>query len=240
MNEGNEKNRKEKIIPKSLAIKRRLIKQGKQEIVRFSAISLILSVIALVIEGYLTIKYFGTDPYANYALLLLFLGLIGISGAYWLNPKSLFVLNDYYLKDVEKTGQFIVSILMTILCIAIIQVVLKTTFRLALSLTDLLMYFIASAIVEELFFRMFLVSYFKLKTRLKSFGIVISAFVFMLFHIPTYWPSVEMLSAMFLGGCVFGAAFLLTKDITAGMIAHLTINTISFVVSTGGLLLFVK
>lgn len=194
---------------------------------------------AIVIEGYLTWKYFGKDAYANYSLLLLILGIVSISGAYWLNPRA-FVLNDYYLKNMEKNFQFIEWIIFTIAIIGIIQIILKVSFRLALSLTDLFMYFIATAIIEELFFRMFLVSFLQLKMRIKGLGIVVSAIIFMLFHIPAYWPSIEMLLAMFLGGCVFAISFLSSKDITVTMVAHLTINVLSFVISTGGLLLFVK
>ena len=231
------KNKTEKIIPKSLAKKKGLLQKENQALVRFSSISLILSAVAIFIEGYLAWSYFGKDLYANYSLLLLFLGIVSVSGAFWLNPKA-FVLNDYYLKD-EKAGlQFFSLILGTMACVGMMQALLKVPFRLALSTTDLYLYFVASAIIEELFFRMFLIGIFETKTKLKWAGLFIAAFVFALFHIPTYWPNVEILLAMFLGGIIFGFFFVASKDVTITMIAHICINLIvvgSLLMQTGSI-----
>lgn len=214
-----------------------MAQKENQEIVRFSSISLILSVVAIVIEGYLTWSYFGKDAYANYSLLLLVLGIVSVSGAYYLNPK-VFVLNDYYLKDAKESMRFFTLILATMACVGVMQALLKLTFRLALTTSDLYLYFVASAIIEELFFRMFLIGFFETKTRLKWMGVFISAFIFMLFHIPAYWPSVEMLLAMLLGGLLFGLFFLASKDITITMIAHICVNLIvvgSLLIQTGSI-----
>ena len=209
------KNRKEKNYGKS------------SELIRFSFISIILIFASILIEFYLTWKYFGKDPYANYSLLLLFLGIIGLFGAYWLNPVKLFDLKDYYLKDKVEGLRFLSLILITMVLVGGTMAFLNVSFRLALSTTDLYLYFLASAIIEELFFRMFLVGFFETKTKLKGVGIIVSAFIFAIFHFDAYGHSLEMMLAMFLGGIVFGIIYLLSKDITITMVAHLFINIIA-------------
>ena len=209
------KNRKDKTIKKT------------SRLIRFNSISIVLTCTSIMVELYLTWKYFGKDPYANYSLLLLFLGIIGLFGAYWLNPTTLFDLKDYYLKDMVEGLRFLSLILITMVLVGASMAVLNVSFRLALSTTDLYLYFLASAIIEELFFRMFLVGFFETKTKLKGVGIIISAFIFTIFHYDAYGHSLEMMLAMFLGGIIFGIIYLLSKDITITMIAHLFINIIA-------------
>lgn len=209
------KNRKEKTTKKS------------SELIRFNSISIVLTCASIMVELYLTWKYFGKDDYANYSLLLLFLGIIGLFGAYWLNPTTLFDLKDYYLKDMVEGLRFLSLILITMVLVGSSMAVLNVTFRLALSTTDLYLYFLASAIIEELFFRMFLVGFFETKTKLKGLGIIVSAFIFTIFHFPAYGHSLEMMIGMFAGGIIFGIIYLLSKDITITMIAHLLINIIA-------------
>ena len=214
----------DKITPKN----RKEKNYGKgSELIRFNSISIVLTCASIMVELYLTWKYFGKDPYANYSLLLLFLGIIGIFGAYWLNPVKLFDLKDYYLKDKVEGLKFLSLILITMVLVGSCMAFLNVTFRLALSTTDLYLYFLASAIIEELFFRMFLIGFFETKTKLKGVGIIVSAFIFAIFHFDAYGHSLEMMLAMFLGGIVFGIIYLLSKDITITMVAHLFINIIA-------------
>jgi len=134
-------------------------------------------------------------------------------------------LNDWYLRNSEKSLQFLAYILVVMVGVGMMMFALQTQFRLALSTTDLYLYHIASAIIEELFFRMFLINFIKKYSKSTILSILTSSFLFSIAHLLSGY-GIELLIAMFLGGLIFSAAYLAWKDITIPMIAHLIINTI--------------
>jgi len=215
-----------RILPISKAREKGLNK-SKTELVRFSTISLILVFIALFIEVYLTSKYLGKDLYANYSLFLVVLGGMGLLGSYHLNPKlfDFSRLNDQYLRNSTKSLQFLTNILVVMVSVGVMMFALQTQFRFALSTTDLYLYHVASAIIEELFFRMFLINFLKKYSKSTILSVLFSSFLFSIAHLLSGY-GIELLLAMFLGGLIFSAAYLAWKDITIPMLAHLIINVI--------------
>ena len=103
----------------------------------------------------------------------------------------------------------------------------QTIFRLTLTTEDLYMYYVAGAIIEEGMFRMFIVSFFMMKTKIKYVGIIISSVIFMVSHWSVYGQSPDMMLAVFLSGVMFGIFYVMSKDITITMIAHIIINLIA-------------
>jgi len=217
-----------KIVPLAYAKEKGLAKKNNEEseLLRFSSISILLAVMAIIIEAYIIWKYIGKDLYANYSVLLLVLGLIGFTGVFFLNPSGIFNFNDYYMKDLESGLKFLSYILMLVVSVGVMMFVLNFSYRFALELVDLYLYYLAAAVIEELFFRMFLVNLLR-RVKLGWFSIIISALIFMIAHWDAYGHSLQMMTAMFLGGIIFGAFYLLSKDITITMLGHLIINLIS-------------
>lgn len=229
-----------KIIPISRAREKMLDKYSpvKDNPVRFSSISLILAIIAIIIEIYIIGKYHGKDDYANYSILLLILGIFGFTGAFMLNKEGIFVLNDYYLKSVNGALKFITSVVGLLLAMGFLMLTLRATFRFALEAIDLYLYYLAAAVIEELFFRFFLIS-LVMRVRIQllppviSKGIsailalFISSTIFMIAHWEVYGHSGELMTAMFIGGIIFGLFFIIMKDITINMVAHLIINLLN-------------
>lgn len=225
---SNDKKMTDKIIPLRIARKKGLIKSNEKELIKFSTISLILVSLALAIECYITMKYLGTDPYANYSLLLVFLGFIGVTGSYWMNP-DLFSRNDHYLTNSTQSLKFMSYILGVMAMTGVMMFSLQASFRLALSTSDLYLYHLASAIIEELFFRMFLINFFNKmfnkKYNFTIFSIIFSSLLFGLAHVLSGY-GIELIIAMFFGGLIFSMAYLFSRDITVPMLAHAFINII--------------
>lgn len=187
----------------------------------FSPISLLLFIFGIVGEAYITIKYIGKDPYANYSLILLILGVISFSGVLYLN-KGQIRLQEKYIKQPVIWTSYIVFLMFIL---AVTWFVARTQLKYALSDTDLYFYYISTAIMEEMFFRMFLCSLLKIKFDTPVLIIIpFTAFLFMLIHIEFYGDQPVFLGVMFIGGLFFSIFYIYTKDITITMIAHILLN----------------
>ena len=88
---------------------------------------------------------------------------------------------------------------------------------------------IISPIYEEIFYRGFLYRWFRVKWGVPA-GILLSSFVFMLVHIPTY----NTLPINFLSGVIFSWTYEKTKSIYPGMIIHAVFNGIAVVLTVTG------
>ena len=196
-------------------------------LVSFTPISLLLAIVALVGELYITVKYIGKDNYANYSLLLLFLGIIAIVGVFYLNKER----NDkiqFQYQFMEEPVMWIFYIAFIVLILSISWAIAKITVRFALSTTDMYFYYISTAVIEELFFRMFLCSFLKLKINLHpAIVVLISSLLFTLIHIEAYYNKPYALVVMCVGGLVFSISYLKFKDITIPMVAHVIINLVA-------------
>lgn len=201
--------------------------QKEESFAKYTPISLFLKITAIIIMIYLTTKYFGVNEWGNYTLMFSLMGIFSIVGVVWLNKGNIIVLQMDYLKDSFKAVLFGVYIILLVFIIALIMFISQTIFRLTISTEDMYMYYVAGAILEEGLFRMFIVSFFMVKTKLKYLGIVISSIIFMLSHWAVYGQSPDMMLAVLLSGIMFGIFYVISKDITITMIAHIIINLIA-------------
>jgi len=105
----------------------------------------------------------------------------------------------------------------------------KFVFSLSITGTDRLIYHLFSAVSEELFYRGFLINLFERIFQELSWGkwigVFISAVLFMAGHL-SYWGDSLKLLAVFGGGLIFGIFYAIWRDLTALMVAHMTINGI--------------
>ena len=201
--------------------------QKEESFAKYTPISLFLKITAIMIMMYLTAKYFGVNEWGNYTLMFTIMGILSIVGVVWLNKGNIIILQMDYLKDSFKAVLFGVYIVLLIFIIALIMFISQTVFRLTLSTEDLYMYYVAGAIIEEGMFRMFIVYFFMVKTKIKYFGIIISSIIFMFSHWEVYGQSPDMMLAVLLSGIMFGIFYVMSKDITITMIAHIIINLIA-------------
>ena len=88
---------------------------------------------------------------------------------------------------------------------------------------------IISPIYEEIFYRGFLYRWFRVKWGVPA-GILLSSFVFMLVHIPTY----NTLPINFLSGVIFSWTYEKTGSLYPGMIIHAVFNGIAVALTAIG------
>ena len=201
--------------------------QKEESFAKYTPISLFLKITAIIIMVYLTTKYFGVNEWGNYTLMFVVLGTLSFVGVLWLNKGNIIVLQMDYFKDTFKAVLFVVYVVLLVFIIALIMFISQTIFRLTLTTEDLYMYYVAGAIIEEGMFRMFIVSFFMMKTKIKYVGIIISSVIFMVSHWSVYGQSPDMMLAVLLSGIMFGIFYVMSKDITITMIAHIIINLIA-------------
>jgi membrane protease YdiL (CAAX protease family) len=200
---------------------------GGSTIAKFNPFSLLLLVSALFIELYLIGKYLGRDPYANYSILLFTLGFIPIPGLYLLNDKDILDRETKFTKDLWETIKLFGYSFLVFGFLAVIQVLTQLSFRLALSTTDLYFYFLAAGIIEEAFFRMFLLRVFMKYLRSpwgKIVGTIISSVFFMFAHLGAYGTTLPVLLSMLFFGIFLCITYLSFKDITPNMLGHMGYN----------------
>lgn len=209
------------------------ITQEEYLLVSFTPISFLLYIIAMIGELYITLKYYGSDPYANYSLFLFILGIISFAGMVYLNGGGVIRFQYRFLKE-PVIWLFCVVFLMFSLAVA--WTVAKVGIRYALSDTDLYFYYISTAVIEEMFFRMFICGMLRIKFNLNIIIVILfSSALFMFFHIEHYMMQPYALGVMFFGGIMFSIFYLYTKDITVTMVAHVVVN----IFAVGNLLMVV-
>ena len=216
-----------KIISYKMAESLGWTENKEESFAKYTPISLFLKLTAIFIMAYLTTKYYGVNEWGNYTLLMLVLGILSFVGVLWLNKGNIMILQIDYLTDSYKAILFVFYIVIGVFTIALIMFISQMVFKLTISTEDMYMYYVAGAIIEEGMFRMFIVSFFMIKTRIKYFGIIISAFIFMLSHWEVYGQSPDMMLAVMLSGILFGIFYVMSKDITITMIIHIIINLIA-------------
>ncbi len=197
---------------------------------KINPLGLLMLSFALLSEIYLIVKYIGIETSVYYSMLLFGLGTIAIIGMIWLTKGDFITYKLPFMKDTWSGIVYILAIGSLVAMIGIMMVVLKTSFRYALELVDVYFYYLAAAVIEEAFFRMFFISLFIQKSPNKKIGVIlgvfISSFIFMIAHWASYGTSLVLMLSMFFGGLLFSAYYLVFKDITITMLAHLIINLI--------------
>ena len=187
---------------------------------------------------YIASRYYGTDAYGGFAVVLLILGSIALIGILFIRREKISKLQNYYLQDSEHLTYFIGAIAAIVALLSLSWIILGLMFRYALSVTELYFYYLGAAIMEELFFRFFLCGALKSKIfgemnkrlpeNIENLIIaIISAIAFMLAHYEYYGESLMGMLSMFFGGIVFALFYLYTKDISITIIAHMIMNFIA-------------
>ena len=197
---------------------------------QINPLGLLMLSFALLSEIYLIVKYIGKETSAYYSLLLFVLGTIALMGMIWLTKGKFITYELPFMKDIWSGIVYILAIGSLVAIIGVVMVILQASFRFALELVDVYFYYLAAAVIEEAFFRMFFISLFVQKYPNKKIGMIIgvflSSFIFMIAHWTIYGTSLSLMLSMFFGGLLFSAYYLVFKDITIPMLAHLIINLI--------------
>jgi len=224
-------------------------KQGKKKLeknidfMKFNPISFLLFITALLIEIYLISKYGGSEPSTIYSIILFALGLVALIGLLWLNKGEILV-REFPIKSLKDGVKYIIGLLILIASITIMMLIVRVSFKLAMENIDIYFYYIAAAIIEEAFFRMFLISLFISKIPNKLFGLIIgvlvSSLIFMLAHYSAYGQQVDLMLSMFLGGLTFSVFYIYFRDITITMWGHMIINLIVTYQQIGSILMQVS
>lgn len=197
---------------------------------KINPLGLLMLSFALLSEIYLIVKYIGKETSAYYSLLLFGLGTVALIGMIWLTKGRFITYELPFMKNIWSGIVYILAIGSLVAIIGIMMLFLKASFRYALELVDVYFYYLAAAVIEEAFFRMFFISLFIHKYPNKRIGIIIgvfvSSFIFMIAHWASYGHSLSLMLSMLFGGFLFSAYYLAFKDITIPMFAHLIINLI--------------
>lgn len=226
------------------SIKNENRKEGKQrtsgmEWVQFSPVSLLFTIFGLFGVGYIALKYLGSDRYGDYGLILLILGLISIVCIIALNSrKSLKLNNRFDFSDFSSLLTFTIWVFALIFSLELAILSLQLTVRYSLTPSDLMFYYVSTAIIEELFFRMVLCGFFKIYTKLHNIWIaLLAAIPFGMVHWEAYSGNLLLILTMYVGGIIFSLFYLYTRDITVTMTAHMIINIITvgtLIIAMGG------
>jgi len=215
-----------------------------RSIMKFNIVSLMFTLLALFMELYLISKYTGSSDtsssaYVPFMISLFLQGAFGFAGIIILNlfNKEVFLEKEFPFKDGKQGLYYLIGILSLFLFQMIVQTVVQVVFRLAMEPIDIYFYYLAAAVIEEIFYRMFLISlimflFSRINARIPEFimtflAMIISSFIFMLVHISAYGERPDLLAAMFFVGMVLATYYILFKDITVPIIGHLLINLLA-------------
>lgn len=197
---------------------------------KINPLGLLMLSFALLSEIYLIVKYIGKETSVYYSMLLFVLGTVAVIGMIWLTKGKFITYELPFMKDIWSGIVYIFAIFSLVAVIGIMMLILQASFRYALELVDVYFYYLAAAVIEEAFFRMFFISLFIEKYPNKKIGLImgvfLSSFIFMIAHWASYGTSLSLMLSMFFGGLLFSAYYLVFKDITIPMLAHLIINLI--------------
>lgn len=206
---------------------------------QFNAISLMFLSLALFIELYLIAKYSGISDFVPFSISLFSQGTAALIGIILINiaNKTFFLDKEFPIQTGKQGAYYLIGIFSLFTLQMIVQAVVQIVFRLAMETVDIYFYYLAAAVIEEAFYRMFLISlivfvFSKINTEIPEFVIIfvamiISSFVFMMVHLSAYGERPDLLLAMFFVGMVLAIYYIIFKDITVPMIAHLLINLVA-------------
>ncbi len=147
------------------------------------------------------------------------------------------VLRDYEQDTLEKTLTF-VFIGTAVISVGnyISSMYFKTPFTgtaYSITGTDVLTFYIAMAIVEELMFTFLFQITFEQLSSNSYIGIGVRAFAFMIFHSAVYNQQLDLLASTFIGGLVLASTFKLSKRLSVNIMIHIFTNIIATWVTVG-------
>lgn len=226
-------------IYKKQANKNKNQKQLDKSFMQFNVVALTIFSLALFVELYLINKYAGISNFVPYSISLFLQGTVALIGIILINVaiKQFFLDKEFPIQTGRQGFYYLIGILSLFILQMVVQAVVQIVFRLAMEPIDIYYYYLAAAVIEEVFYRMFLISlivfiFSKINTEIPEFVIIfvamiISSFVFMMVHLSAYGERPDLLLAMFFVGMVLAIYFIIFKDITVPMIAHLLINLVA-------------
>lgn len=190
-------------------------------------VSFIIGIIAMLIMGYIGIKYIGAEAdydksFGKWAFIHTFYCFCGLFIAPVISGNSIVPQKKF---SFDSFKHFLIIFLST----AWFQFFIS---MLSVSGTDRKLYHIFSAVSEELFFRAFLIPViirmlpFEKILYSKIIAVIISGSMFAFGHV-NYWNDpISMLSVLG-AGLIFGAFYAFWNDITANSGAHMLNNIIA-------------
>ncbi len=199
----------------------------KQQI--FTKVIVVISIVGFLILTYFGLRYVNTEDisdksWSTFSLIQASFILVGFLGTSILVGGTFFPTR---LKSVDlETITRVMGIMMFITGIQIL-----TSIKLSISNTEQALYFIFVAIGEELFFRSFLIELmrkFEVKNRIlhNFLMVIVSTGLFMAIHTNYYNDSSKMLTVG-LSGVVLAIVYIIYRDITANILAHVLNNSIA-------------
>jgi membrane protease YdiL (CAAX protease family) len=191
-------------------------------------LSYLLGSLALGILLYLGIRHlndvdeFG-QSWGKYALLQATFCLIGLVGSLLIVEQKIFPTK--FRKITIDTG---IRVFIILICSMISQYLVKT--QLSVSTSERALYYLFAGIGEELFFRLFLMETIRKiagdTPASKMIGVIFSTIAFTAIHV-NYYDDIAQLTAVFIGGLILAAFYLIWRDITANMLAHFLLNLVA-------------
>jgi hypothetical protein len=212
---------------------------------QFNIVSLTFIGIALFIELYLINKYAGISNFVPYSISLFIQGAVALAGIILINiaSKQLFLDTEFPIQTGKQGFYYLIGIVSLFVLQTVVQAVVQIVFRLAMETIDIYYYYLAAAVIEEVFYRMFLISlivfiFSKINAKIPEFvvifvAMIISSFIFMMVHISAYGERPELLLAMFFVGMVLAIYYIIFKDITVSIMGHLLINLAATAIMLG-------
>jgi membrane protease YdiL (CAAX protease family) len=197
-----------------------------QEELNHTKVSFTLSMIATSIMLFLGLLHYNSLGYegdwGKFALTQALWGYIGFFGAQIIKNQKIIpkVFREFDLN----TGIYSVSVLAAAMLTQII-----TQYVFTITTTEQALYYVFSSVCEELFFRLFLINVFlqfSEKLNVKIIAVITESALFAAVH-QNYYNDLGMLLGVFLGGVVFGIAYIWKRDITICILAHFFLNIIA-------------
>lgn len=209
-------------------------------------LSIIFSVVALLVLLSLSFNYYNSTEYPTVAsdcLILLVEGLFGLGGIFATRillcskrgQNEDLIANQF---NPDKTPFNIVLATAFYFLIQIVVILLRESKIFQVAAVDVFAFYLSAAIVEELFFRGFLVmlvqgllvKFFNIKPRKEEDLIVINLFcsilsgaIFALVH-TSYWTDPFLMVLTFAGGISQSIFYIKTKNLSVPMLSHAAIN----------------
>jgi membrane protease YdiL (CAAX protease family) len=195
---------------------------------KFNPLSLLLTFGAVIAQIYIITKY----PDANfiwYSYTLIGFTIADVVVLAILTRGDIFYSKLPFTEPgIGPKIKYIFGILLPMFGILFFMMIFQTIEKLAVSSEDLYLYYGASAILEEVFFRQLIISIFSTKRDENPLylwlGVLVSSILFSLAHILVYGHSIWIMAAMFFYGLILGVTYIYIQDITVCMIVHMILN----------------
>jgi len=201
----------------------------------FTKVAVVLIAIAAGIMLYLYLIHKdipGDEAWSKYALMMSIFALVGYFMTQTFNRQHFFPKNPNEFKTMDlNTGMKAAIIFAASL---VTQIISNAAFT--FSTDEQALYFVFAAVCEEVFFRVFLISFFltflppltgnesKFQEVWRAFpAILIQAVMFAAIH-QNYYNNIPMLISVGIGGFILGIFYVVWQDATANILAHLGVN----------------